>query len=110
MSDDRIDGGDNEVVCRVRLGKYVVHGCEAKSVKISSKKWRWIERKKEFGYVNVKTTKVICRARTKGVVFPEKVRTNWCTAVQQGKSGGEGDNGSTVGTDNPNFESESFTT
>ena len=61
-SDDRIDGGvnlrsnadqcdvkggDNEVVCRVRLGKCVVHGCEAKSVKISSKKWRWIERKKE---------------------------------------------------------------
>ena len=43
-------------------------------------------------------------------MFPEKVRTNWCTAVQRGKSGGEGENGSTVGTDNPNFESESLAT
>ena len=83
-NDDQCDvkGGDNEVVCRVRLGKCVVHGCEAKSVKISSKKWRWIERRKEFGYVDVKTTKIICRARTKGAVVPEKVRDNWCTAAK----------------------------
>ena len=43
-NDDHCDvkGGDDEVICRVRLGKCIVHGCEAKSVKISSQKWRWI--------------------------------------------------------------------
>ena len=109
-ADDHVKGGGDVTKCRVRKEKCVVHGCEAKTVKISSQKWRWIESKKRYGYVTVKTSKILCKFKTKGDVVPEIVHGDLCTTVQQRDYAGVDNMRSAVGTDNPVFESESLAT
>ena len=79
----------------------------SKIYRIWSKKWRWIESKKRYGYVTVKTSKILCKFKTKGDVVPEIVRGDLCTNVQQRDYAGVR---SAVGTDNPVYESESLAT
>ena len=43
--------------------------------------WRWIE-KKIYGYVTFKTTKVLCKFKSRGEVEPEKVHGDLCTAAK----------------------------
>ena len=44
------------------------HDCAIKCVNVSSKKWQWIENKKQFGNVSKKTKKYICPVRSKMLV------------------------------------------
>ena len=46
-----------------------LHGCEAKKVKIKLSKWRYIDKKKEFGFVKVTETKLQCTAKLKKSVL-----------------------------------------
>ena len=57
--------GDDEVVrkCYVRKEWCTTHGCKARSIKVTSQKWRWKNKQKEFGFVSVKTSKIICSSR-----------------------------------------------
>ena len=57
--------------CEIMLERCVTHNCGTSKLKVTSKKWAWIERKKKFGNVTQKTTKYICEARRKGLVVPE---------------------------------------
>ena len=43
-------------------------GC---GVRVTSKKWMWIDKLKKFGNVSQKTTKYICEFRRKGPTAPE---------------------------------------
>ena len=64
--------GDDEVVrkCYVRKEWCTTHGCKARSIKVTSQKWRWKDKKKEFGFVSVKTSKIICSSRQEGSKRP----------------------------------------
>ena len=57
--------GDDDVVrkCNVREEWCTTHGCKARSIKVTSQKWRWKDRQKQFGFVSVKTSKIICSSR-----------------------------------------------
>ena len=53
-----------------------LHGCEAKKVKIKLSKWRYIDKKKEFGFVKVTETKLQCTAkRKKSVLVDPEIST-----------------------------------
>ena len=54
--------GNNENV-RCKVGgdkKCEIHGCPAKKIKMKTQKWRWVDKKKAYGYVNVQYMKVVC--------------------------------------------------
>ena len=75
-------GDDNSVVeCKVRKWWCSTHGCEAKIIKVSSQKWRWKKKAKEYGYVSVKTSKIICSSKTRSK-RPTVENQDLCTAVQ----------------------------
>ena len=48
-----------------------IHRCAIKKIKVKSSKWRWIEKKKSFGFVNVQTMRVICGSKGDIPVEPE---------------------------------------
>ena len=64
--------GDDELVrkCNVRKEWCTTHGCKARSIKVTSQKWRWKNKQKEFGFVSVKTSKIICSSRQGGSKGP----------------------------------------
>ena len=69
--DNRLVGENASVVkCIFRRGKCVTHGCDTKSFKVSVKKWQWIDRRKEYGYVSSKTTRYICLNMVEGRLAP----------------------------------------
>ena len=51
------------------------HGCKGTRVKISTTKWRWKPKSKEYGNVKCKIEKIICKARNQIPVEPE-ISTN----------------------------------
>ena len=53
----------------------MTHGCDTLSTKVSSKKWKWNVKKKEYGFVTTKTTKHLCIDRIKGREAPD-IATN----------------------------------
>ena len=71
--DDDNKGGDDDITtsvngddvvsvekCVFRRGRCVTHNCDTRSFKVSVKKWQWIDRRKEYGFVSSKVTKYIC--------------------------------------------------
>ena len=70
--DDRDVGGcgENNVKCSIENKRCVTHQCGTKSIKVTNKKWDWIEKKKQFGYTSKKTTKYICLVRISGQGTP----------------------------------------
>ena len=75
-------GDDSSVVgCKVRKGWCSTHDCDAKTIKVSSQKWRWKKKAKEYGYVSVKTSKIICSSKTRSK-RPTVGNQGLCTAVQ----------------------------
>ena len=61
MSTSGIVGNDENVRCKVGGDKKCeIHGCPAKKIKMKTQKWRWVEKKKAYGYVNVQYMKVVC--------------------------------------------------
>ena len=82
--DDMSGGGgacDDVVRCRVKKDWCSTHNCGAKVIKVSGQKWRWKEKQKCYGYVSVKTSKIICSAKTRSK-GPTVINQNLCTAVQ----------------------------
>ena len=82
--DDMSGGGgacDDVVRCRVKKDWCSTHNCGAKVIKVSGQKWRWKEKQKCYGYVSVKTSKIICSAKTRSK-GPTVTNQNLCTAVQ----------------------------
>ena len=54
-----------------------LHGCEANKVKIKLSKWRYIDKKKEFGFVKVTETKLQCTAKLrKSVLVDPEIATS----------------------------------
>ena len=41
------------------------HACATNKIVVTSKKWRWRPKKKDYGYVSVKTTKYVCSGKNK---------------------------------------------
>ena len=95
-----VRGDDNGDVrgSKVRKEWCSTHKCTARVMKVSSKKWRWKEKQKLWGFVTVKTSKISCslvNLRSKG---PLSVHKNQCTDVLlPGNTVGRGA-GPTVGT------------
>ena len=78
-----VRGDDNGDVrgCKVRKEWCSTHNCTGRVMKVSSKKWRWKEKQKVWGYVTVKTSKIACSSvdlRSKG---PLSVHKSQCTDV-----------------------------
>ena len=58
------DGGDVVMTKCIIENKYcVIHKCGTKGVSVTDKKWGWIAKKKEFGYISRKTMKYFCDVR-----------------------------------------------
>ena len=70
--DDRdVDRGDDDNVrCSIVNKHCVTHQCDTKTIKVTDKKWGWIEKKKQFGYIPKKATKYICMFRISGQGTP----------------------------------------
>ena len=82
--ENRMVGEDASVVkCIFRRGRCVTHGCDTKSFKVSIKKWQWIARKKEYGYVSSKTTRYICLNLVEGRVAPGKASLSSGSNISQ---------------------------
>ena len=64
MSTSGTVGNDENVPnvsCKVVTDKKCeIHGCPAKKIKLKTQKWRWTEKRKSYGYVNVQYMKVVC--------------------------------------------------
>ena len=41
----------------------LTHGCLVKKIKVTSKKWDWVERKKSYGWKSKKVDRFICNGR-----------------------------------------------
>ena len=49
--------------CRIGCDKRCqIHNCEAKKITVTSKVWKYIDKKKEYGYGAVRRTKIICKS------------------------------------------------
>ena len=46
----------------------MIHECAARMLSFTTKKWRWKPRKKEYGYVSVKCTRIVCSGARLGPV------------------------------------------
>ena len=57
--------------CNIEKKRCLTHGCDTIATKVSSKKWKWIVKKKEYGFVNSKTTKYLCKSRIRGCEVPD---------------------------------------
>ena len=73
------DGG----TCKVRKEWCSVHNCKAKSLKVSSKKWRFKKLTNTWGFVTVKTTKILCSSKIEGPAVPRNDPISECIAVQR---------------------------
>ena len=56
----------NECVFNKKNLKSEKHECALKVMSVSCKKWQWIDRKKQYGYVNTRKTKKYVCVRTIG--------------------------------------------
>ena len=95
-----VRGDDNGDVrgCKVRKEWCSTHNCTARVMKVSSKKWRWKEKQKLWGFVTVKTSKIACSSvdlRSKG---PLSVHKSQCTDVLLPGNTVGGSTGPCVGT------------
>ena len=79
----------------------IKHECGVRVISVSTKKWRYKPKKKEYGYVNVKVKKIICSGARDGRVSdslthvgPTSLDSANSTTVQGGptvvKGGGGG--------------------
>lgn len=66
------EGGDHDKVrCVIDKKRCMTHRCDTIPTKVSSQVWKWIVKKKEYGFVKTKTTKHICMVRIKGREVPD---------------------------------------
>ena len=65
VTDSECGSGAGRVECDInrKTLSCITHSCKVKKTKISSLKWNWIPRKKEYGFVPRKVTKYICSGR-----------------------------------------------
>lgn len=65
-------GVTGKVTCmKNKDGMCVTHKCKMKTIHVTSKKWKWINRKKEYGYVSTKVKKDVCMNQNIGRVDPD---------------------------------------
>ena len=64
--DDVVNKGVSGEKCVIVRKRCKTHMCDTKSIQVSTKDWKWIEKKKQYGYVHKKTTKYICDVRRQG--------------------------------------------
>ena len=50
----------NECELDKRLLRCKKHNCKLNVMNVTSKKWQWVERKRQYGYVSKKTKKYVC--------------------------------------------------
>ena len=50
----------NECELDKRLLRCKKHNCKLNVINVTSKKWQWVERKRQYGYVSKKTKKYVC--------------------------------------------------
>ena len=54
------DKQSNECELDKRLLRCKKHNCRLKVMNVTSKKWQWVEKKRQYGYVSKKTKKYVC--------------------------------------------------
>ena len=90
-SDRPVGGGDDVVMtkCRIKNKICTVHKCGTKAVGVTHKKWGWIDKKKEFGYIFRKTMKYFCDVRRGACEVVNRPPLRTSRSSTPGGTGGE---------------------
>ena len=57
---ERTNEQSNECELDKKLLRCKKHNCKLNVMNVTSKKWQWVERKRQYGYVTKKTKKYVC--------------------------------------------------
>ena len=57
---ERTDAQSNECELDKKILRCKIHNCKLNVMNVTSKKWQWVERKRQYGYVTKKTKKYVC--------------------------------------------------